>query len=78
MNGSRFWRSPDEARAVSAVARDYPKGEREGAIHYAERLAILSGLVRLEDAVFCAGESVADLKRGVLLRVVDGGLRGVV
>ena len=61
----RFWRSPNEARIAQAVASDYPQWDGEGAWHYVERLCVLSGMLKLEDAaVIRPDETLQDLKRG--------------
>ena len=60
----QFWKSGTEALLVQAVVHDYPQQEREGALHYIERVAILSGLIRHEDAAVCVGETLPDLKLG--------------
>ena len=44
-----------EARAVQAAARDYPQENGEGPLHYVERLCVLSGLIRREDAMILSG-----------------------
>ena len=50
---------------VQAVVHDYPRWDDEGALHYVERLCILSGLIRSEDrAMIQPDETIADLKRG--------------
>ena len=76
MSGGRFWRNGAEAQVAQAVAHDYPRQPGEGPIHYAERLAILSGLMRREDAVYCAGEALEQLKRGAQGRLPGQGENG--
>ena len=53
---------------VQAVVHDYPRWDDEGALHYVERLCILSGLIRSEDrAMIQPDETIADLKREELI-----------
>ena len=61
----RFWKSGTEAQLTQAVVHDYPRWDDEGAVHYVERICILSGLLKSEDrAMVQDGETIQDLKRG--------------
>ena len=68
MTAPRFWKSGAEAMLVQAVVHDSPRWHDEGAVHYVERICILSGLLKPEDrAMVQDGETIQDLKR-------DGGM----
>lgn len=74
----QFWASGTEAQLVLAVVHDYPRWDDEGAVHYIERICILSGLIQSEDrAMIQDNETIADLKRGgplpLIHRAVGGG-----
>jgi len=75
VDAPQFWKSGAEAMLVQAVVHDYPRWEGEGAVHYVERICILSGLLKSEDrAMIQDDETIADLKRGggMLAGEVDG------
>ena len=40
-----------QAELLESLAHEYPRRPGEGAIHYAERLAVLAGVLRREDAM---------------------------
>ncbi len=41
----------EQAELLESLAHEYPRRPGEGAIHYAERLAVLGGVLRREDAM---------------------------
>ena len=42
---------PAQADLLESLAHEYPRWTGESAIHYAERLAVLAGALRRQDAV---------------------------
>jgi len=40
-----------QVELLESLAHEYPRRPGEGAIHYAERLAVMAGVLRREDAM---------------------------
>ena len=55
---------------LEALAREYPRWPGESPLHYAERLAVLAGVMRREDAVVLQTGEELDRRRAVSEREV--------
>jgi hypothetical protein len=56
MSARQFWRYPEQREITEDVVRHHPRRTDEGIVEYAERVAILAGLMPVGKAVYATNK----------------------
>jgi hypothetical protein len=55
-----FWRYPEQREITEDVVRHNPRRSDEGIVEYAERVAILAGLMHVGAAVYTSNKKLGE------------------